>query len=541
MKKQLFSLIKPDIKKNIFKIIIAVISGICRSGILLFPPIITQKIIDEVIPDFSSEKLIIYSISLIIIPFIIMILYGIDTYLNKFVFQITCKIKVSVFNGILKQKTSHRNELTESELLNYSVDCPDNLGELYFLTTSNLIWYISTVIIGLIFMIKLNLIITISIIIIALFQLLLTQLLKKRYSKISKDRIKLNSSFINIVLKSFNYNSEFKLNKNSCENLYNDVDTANQNFKKNELDGFNADLIIKTLNRAFSLAELMIIYFIGITLIREGNMTIGRLVALISYFNWVSPVILNLQNWIVKLFQSIPNWKKVENVLTVPQNTIGKIRPNEIKNIAVNDLSKIVNDEIIFNNLSFKLDSSRVNVVLGDSGTGKSTLCDILFGIQFPSKGEVIINDYNLNSVDSNWFIKHSAYVLQKTTLLNGSLREYLKIGNQNVSDEEIYYLLRKLHLYNLIVSLPNKLDSSMQVDVANFSDGEKRRLSIIQALLKKPQFIILDEPTAGIDEKIKYEIMMFLRAYLSNSIVLLITHDKNILSGDDNIINLDG
>ena len=166
-----------------------------------------------------------------------------------------------------------------------------------------------------------------------------------------------------------------------------------------------------------------------------------------------------------------------------------------------NNITYSIDEKKIFDNLSFKFEKGKKYAILGPSGSGKSTLLNIILGRINNFDGELKVNGVVKEKNKDVLFSKEIAYVSQEGAIFNMSIRENILLGMKK-TDEEIFDILKKVKLYDLVNNLPEKLDTIISLDGNNLSGGEKQRLTLARALIRNTPCIILDEATSAIDAK---------------------------------------
>ena len=136
----------------------------------------------------------------------------------------------------------------------------------------------------------------------------------------------------------------------------------------------------------------------------------------------------------------------------------------------------------------------------GESGTGKSTILNLLIGFIPPTDGKILIDRINLVNLDMTEYRKQIAVVPQNTLLFSGTIRENITYGLEQISDEEIWDVIHEVGLEDLLDKMPDGLDTPLGEHGDRLSGGQKQRISIARALIRKPKIIIFDEATSALD-----------------------------------------
>jgi ABC-type bacteriocin/lantibiotic exporter with double-glycine peptidase domain len=190
---------------------------------------------------------------------------------------------------------------------------------------------------------------------------------------------------------------------------------------------------------------------------------------------------------------------------------------------------------LVFQDINFLFKAGSTYAIIGPSGSGKSTLADIMLGLSLPIQGSVRIND---SVLEQSTVRKKFALVEQQPKIFSSTIRENLLLG-YHATDEEILLVLRLVSLDNLVLSLPNGLDTRLSYLGENFSGGQRQRFGIARALLRQPDVLILDEATSALDPDTRASVVANVRIHLKNGIVIFITHDLEIASSVDQVLQI--
>ena len=181
------------------------------------------------------------------------------------------------------------------------------------------------------------------------------------------------------------------------------------------------------------------------------------------------------------------------------------------QNITINNLT--YNMEMrIYENTSIKFLKNKTTLIYGKSGTGKSTLLNIILGLIKIKSGQIYFDENEINVLDKNSIRKNIGFVNQEPVIFNLSLRENLKIRNQFIKEERIYNFLKLFSLNTLVNKNKNNLNFVVDEKSSNLSGGEKQRIAFIREVIFEPEILILDEPTSSFDDDNKNIILNFLK-----------------------------
>jgi ATP-binding cassette subfamily B protein len=189
----------------------------------------------------------------------------------------------------------------------------------------------------------------------------------------------------------------------------------------------------------------------------------------------------------------------------------------------------------VLDGLSLSLSRGRSYSVIGPSGTGKSTLADLLLGLLAPTAGEIRIDGRPVQAVDLR---SRVILVEQQPRIFSVSIRDNVTLGVQ-ASDAEVAEALAAVEMTGFVGELPRGVDTVLNYQGANLSGGQRQRLALARALLRKPEILILDEATSALDAATEQLVLRSVRHAMQSGILILVTHDPEVAAGADEVIDL--
>lgn len=231
------------------------------------------------------------------------------------------------------------------------------------------------------------------------------------------------------------------------------------------------------------------------------------------------------------LLNTTPSHKAIENAppLNMPQGHI------EFKNV-----SFAYNGRTILDNISLEILPGQTVAIVGASGSGKSTLTNLLLHLFTPNKGKILIDSQNIQNVSEKSLRAHIAIVPQDTVLFNDTLAYNIAYGAPGASQKEIEDASKQAELHTFILSLPEGYNTPVGERGLKLSGGEKQRLSIARAVLKKPKAFIFDEATSSLDTQTEKKIQKSLLNCAKGYTTLIVAHRLSTIQHADQIVVLD-
>lgn len=289
----------------------------------------------------------------------------------------------------------------------------------------------------------------------------------------------------------------------------------------------------------------ILIAWLGSHLIVSGNMSTGALTGLITYAIQIQISLMMLSIILVQITIARNSIKRIDEVISTTPEIVSPKNPiKEIKNgeIIFDDVyfsySKDI-DKSVLKNINLKIKSSDYVGIIGPTGSGKTTLINLVARLFDTTSGDVLVAGENVKDYDLKSLRDEVSVVLQKNQLFTGTLRENLKWARDDLSDEDLKEALYIASCDDFID--PEKdLDMKVQRGGTNFSGGQKQRISIARSILKNPKILIMDDSTSALDNKIEEKIIKSLNKLRPDMTKILISQKIKSLKNTDYIIVMD-
>ena len=292
---------------------------------------------------------------------------------------------------------------------------------------------------------------------------------------------------------------------------------------------------------------LLVIIWNGYISIQGGWLSQGALIALINYLLQILVELIKLAMLINSLNQSYISAKRIEEVFAEKTEDIhselqaGRVSGNQV--LHVQNLTFTYPDaaQPSLRDISFDMQQGEILGIIGGTGSGKSTLVQVLLGLYKPDKGTVALYQAGNSPQNLAQWRSWIAYVPQKVELFKGTIRSNLTLGMEGpVSDQELWQALEIAQAKDFVSEKEGQLDAEVQAGGRNFSGGQKQRLSIARAVLRRAPFLILDDATSALDTITESNLLKAVQDNLPNTSLILISQRTSTLKISDQILLLE-
>ena len=284
--------------------------------------------------------------------------------------------------------------------------------------------------------------------------------------------------------------------------------------------------------------DTVLILFLGSYVIVAGinpNFNVGQMSALMTYSFMILSILMIFSMVLVMLTMAMESSKRISEVLNTESTITDEKSLHKVVNSGEIEFKNVIfrysedAKENVINDVSFKIPSGSTVGIIGATGSGKSTLVQLIPRLYNINSGEILIDNINIENIDIELLREEVGMVLQKNTLFSGTIRENLKWGNKNATDEDLDLVCNIAQATEIINKMPNGYDEYIEQGGANLSGGQKQRLCIARALLKKPKILIFDDSTSAVDTKTDELIRRGLQSYMPETTKIIIA--QRILS----------
>ena len=198
------------------------------------------------------------------------------------------------------------------------------------------------------------------------------------------------------------------------------------------------------------------------------------------------------------------------------------------------------NEKYIFKNVNMSFKNDQISAIIGKSGEGKTTICNLILKLWEPTHGEIRIDNFNINNFDT-WDLRKSiTYISQDTFLINDSIYNNILLDCKDVDDFKFEYATKMANLSQFINNLPDKHQTIVGDKGMNLSGGQRQRIAIARAIIRDTPIVIFDEPTSALDHITEKEIIENFKKIFKGKTIIIITHKLSIAKECDIIYLLE-
>lgn len=538
MIKKFISYYKPYKKLFILDLIVATIATICS----LIYPMMTRVLINETIPNKEIKVIGIFAI-------ILMLLYLIKAGCCYFMQYFGHLVGVGMQADMRRDMFNHLEELPNSyfdnnrtgDLMSRMINDLMEISELAHHGPEDL--FISIVMFLGSFIILSTINIPLTILVFAFVPFIVIFTLKKRK--------KMNDCFMETRVHTSNINSTLE---NSIAGIRISKAFVAHEYEKEKFNKGN-NKFREVRKKAY---KVMAEYFAGVNfgvdildyvvLIAGGVFTyygvinLGDFLAYMLYVKLFTDPIKKLINFVEQYQNGMTGFKRFMEIMNVEKE---KENPNAVEinnvegNIEFENVSFSYENESVLNDINLSIESGKMLALVGPSGGGKTTFCSLIPRFYDVDKGDIKIDGKSIYDIKLNSLRKNIGIVQQDVFLYTGTIKENIKYGNKNATDEEVIEAAKKANIHEFIMELKDGYDTYIGERGVKLSGGQKQRISIARVFLKNPPILILDEATSALDNVTEYLIQKSLEELCKNRTTIVVAHRLSTIKNADEIIVL--
>ena len=325
------------------------------------------------------------------------------------------------------------------------------------------------------------------------------------------------------------------------ESICNAIDEHSTNYEKSQIKGEFSTGVILNGAQVFLKFGLASVLIFGSILLAQNKLSVfDYLVYIVCASTIYSPIYLVLNNMAELFFLDVrlKRFKEMDNMEV--QHGTTKFTPKNF-DIEFKDVSFFYNeDKQVLKNVSFTAKQGEITALVGPSGSGKTTAAKLAARFWDIQGGTITLGGEDISRIDPETLLKNFSIVFQDVVLFNTSIRDNIRIGKRDATDEEILRAAKLANCDDFVRKLPQGYDTVIGENGDTLSGGERQRISIARAILKDAPIVLLDEATASLDVENESKIQQSISELVQNKTVIIIAHRMRTIANADKVVVLD-
>lgn len=316
--------------------------------------------------------------------------------------------------------------------------------------------------------------------------------------------------------------------ENDINNIYN---------IKNTLLNFSS--FSKVILSGIFILSYSVAFVWGILKLEQGLITVGSMSAFLQLVIRIQSPVVSLMGYLPTIVRSTNSFERIEEILKEPEvGNVTAIVLEEINQLKLSNLFISSGERWLIHGLDFDFNRGLPTIVLGASGTGKTTLLRSILALISPEKGSVVLNSKNLSYTMNESFRCNFSYVPQGEKIFNGTILDNLLFGNESLDKESLTNILYDA-CAEFVFDLPDGLDTVVGESGFGLSEGQIQRLAVARAILQPTKVWLFDEITSALDSETAHTLVQRLIKAGSQKIIIFITHDKSLQNYFDQTLDI--
>ena len=523
-------------------------------------PLLLPLLVDEVLlnkPDFfvnninelfGSVSAFYYIAIVTVIVLLLRVIYfligviitKIFTKISKYV---TFKIREKLLNHLRLVNMNEYESLGSGSIGANLVTDVNTLDNFIVSIASKFVASILTLIAVAIVILKIDLILGLMILLIQPIIMILSKKISQKTGLLKKEENKAIEEFQNNINETLDLFGQIKAsNKESF--FFEDSISKASNIQKTSNEFNYKSVAYERFSFTIFLIAFEIFRGVGLLLVAYSDLSLGLMFAMFGYIWFImTPVqdILTIQYAYASATSAINRINKILELKIEKNGTQVLDSKSKKINISIQNLSFFYNeDKEVLKNISFDINSGEKVAIIGASGSGKTTIAHIISGFYSKSSGDIFYNNISIDDLNRQSLRENIFLVLQMPILFNNTLKFNITMGNENISDIEIFNALKIAQLYETVENMPNGLDTIVGKHGIRLSGGQRQRLSIARMIIANPSVVIFDESTSALDVHTEVKLFSELEIFLKEKTVITIAHRLSTVKNADMIYVID-
>ena len=462
---------------------------------------------------------------------------------NHIAYGMVKSLRDDVFIHLSKMPLSYLDLKAHGSLQSIVISDTEQMADGLLLGFSQLFTGILTIISTLFWMFSIQLTMTIVVLLLTPISFVVASFIAKKTYDLFHDQSTLRAeqtAFTHETITGIKVVQAYSQEKNVLETF----DKMNKKLADRSLKAIFYSSITNPATRFVNSLVYTVVGLVGAFFVLNSQLSIGQLAAFLTYanqytkpFNEISGVMTEFQNSIAcasRVFELMeePVESEEGKEINLPEMIKGEVQFEQVS-------FSYQKDQSLIEDFSLEVKPGEKIAIVGPTGSGKSTLINLLMRFYEVDKGNITIDGISIKDMTRQQLRQLFGMVLQETWLQSGTIRENLLLGNPNATDEEIQQVLMQCQLDKMIEKLPQGLETPLQRQGEDFSQGQRQLLSIARVMLSQPSMLILDEATSSIDTRTELKIQQAFQTLMEGKTSFIVAHRLSTIQNADKILVL--
>ena len=535
--RDLIKFYKIEYKKLYMLMFVVIISGVLQAVV----PLSIKLLTDDFITKQNLKGFIIAGISFFCLVILSTFsIYSFYVFGGKLEYQVSKEIRKSVFEKIEKFSITNIKKYETGELISRLTSDVQKLSEVFSWGVIDASYSIIVLLISIFVMLYLSYTLTLMLFLMLPVIYIVTLLFQKNILKFQRKVRDYNSKMIRSYTESLSYIKTIKAlgieDKKKNEFLY-----FNEKYRKNNLKSI--------LISAIYVPAVMFIASIGVGFafnfssisVMKNVMTYGAFLSFLTYsfqifepFKMLAQIFTDLKSAQASAERVFQILYEEDEILEEEESDLDFEGNIKFENVSFHYFD---DDKLILKDFNFEIKKGQSVAFIGSTGSGKSTIVNLICKFYDPTSGDIYLDGINYKNIDKTCLYNNLGYVLQQPQLFSISIKENIKFGNEDATDEEIMDICNLLGIDEFISKLPDGIDTVIGETGYNISSGQKQLISFARALIKNPKLLILDEATSSIDTETEKIIQNKMKDILEGKTSIIVAHRLSTIRNCDKIV----
>lgn len=535
--KDLIKFYKIEYKKLYMLMFVVVISGILQAVV----PLSIKLLTDDFITKQNLKGFIIAGIgffSLVIIS--TLAIYSFYVFGGKLEYQVSKEIRKSVFERIEKFSLTNIKKYETGELISRLTSDVQKLSEVFSWGVIDACHSIIVLLISISIMLYLSYTLTLMLFLILPAIYIVTVIFQKNILKFQRKVRDYNSKIIRSYTESLSYIKTIKA-LGIEDKKKKEFKAYNEKYRKyNLLSILISATFVPTVMFVASIGVGFAFNFSSISVMRNV-MTYGAFLSFLTYsfqifepFKMLAQIFTDLKSAQASAERVFQILYEEDEILEEEESDLDFEGNIKFENVSFHYFD---DDKLILKDFNFEIKNGESVAFIGSTGSGKSTIVNLICKFYNPTSGGIYLDGINYRNIDKTCLYNNLGYVLQQPQLFSISIKENIKFGNENATDEEILKVCNLLGIDEFISKLPNGIDTVIGETGYNISGGQKQLISFARALIKNPKLLVLDEATSSIDTETEKIIQNKMKDILKGKTSIIVAHRLSTIKHCDKIV----